>query len=398
MPKARNQGFTLIELLASIVIITIILTVFMKFFSQAIMFANQNEETLTASNDAREVLSLLQENHRSIDVLKSITENGGIYNPDGTVKANTVITNTDTLKKLLNPWNEMSGLVVEDIKLSLKDGPNNLVEVKVEVMTPDDSKVLSETYGYVPKKRTNTIFNLSELPSSSANGKLNIWTGLTEETIFIEPDTYDIAFQMKNSNHNRFSSITFTEDGDSSYYSIKKEIDEYTIKGTLLFRSPHNNGGFGILVDGSLTKPTDTIKSQTVYLNENGFMVSVIPKDNQVHLSLRKDGKEDTSWIKITKQITMQIGTSINWQLPVQVEIKAQNAYSINSSLDPLSTVRVYTLVLAQGSTVKTQPLVFQSDTINLTKIPSYDYYSKYIGLRLWSNSSTSFNEIKIFR
>ncbi|CAM3941317.1 type IV pilus modification PilV family protein [Mesobacillus thioparans] len=61
--KLDNQdGLTLLEVLLSIVILTIVLTSFAGFFSQSALFVKKNEEKLSTSQTAQQLVNLIELN------------------------------------------------------------------------------------------------------------------------------------------------------------------------------------------------------------------------------------------------------------------------------------------------------------------------------------------------
>jgi len=83
----NHKGFSLIEVLAAIVILTIVLTSFIGFFSQSIILSTQTEDELTAVNVAEKVLTEIKEEESQIDALNrsTFTENNRDYFPIITV-------------------------------------------------------------------------------------------------------------------------------------------------------------------------------------------------------------------------------------------------------------------------------------------------------------------------
>ncbi|WP_078545314.1 prepilin-type N-terminal cleavage/methylation domain-containing protein [Litchfieldia alkalitelluris] len=390
MHLKRENGFTLIELLASIVIITIILTVFMKFFAQAAIFATKNEEMLSGSNDAREVLSLLQENNRVIDILSHYN----VYQSNTINPTNNTITQETQLNLLLNPRNE-PGIIIPNTELVFSDESSDLIKVKVNVLNSDDSQLLSYTYGYI-EKDTSETFKLSTLPYRSNPAQdlfLNMNTATLESEVFLDPASYIYTLHMKNSNKNPFSTF---ENGDSTFLKLKPTIDEFTIKGTIEFKGP-DDGGFEILVDGSLSNPTST-KSSTNYKEENGFVISFLPtQNNKLFLNLRKNGKDDDSLFNNISVDLISQSTNTNnidFEQPLDIEIQANFVSDLSN---PITSKREYQITLIQNDIIKTA--LFKNSSLNLANINEYDQYNKCIGLRLWSGSSTTeYSELKIYR
>ncbi|NIK11594.1 type IV pilus modification PilV family protein [Alkalibacillus almallahensis] len=83
----NHKGFSLIEVLAALVILTIVLTSFIGFFSQSIILSTQTEDELTAVNVAEKVLTEIKEDQSQIDALNrsTFTENNRDFFPIITV-------------------------------------------------------------------------------------------------------------------------------------------------------------------------------------------------------------------------------------------------------------------------------------------------------------------------
>ncbi|MDQ0159811.1 type IV pilus modification PilV family protein [Alkalibacillus salilacus] len=79
----NHKGFSLIEVLAAIVILTIVLTSFIGFFSQSIILSTQTEDELTAVTVAENVLTEIKEDQSQIDALNrsEFTVNNRDYFP-----------------------------------------------------------------------------------------------------------------------------------------------------------------------------------------------------------------------------------------------------------------------------------------------------------------------------
>ncbi|WP_180271399.1 prepilin-type N-terminal cleavage/methylation domain-containing protein [Fredinandcohnia onubensis] len=401
MQKLDNQGFTLIELLASIVIITIILTVFMRFFSQAALFANVNEESLTSSNDARTVLTLIQENDRKNYILRDTLNT---LKQPANINLTVPITDETIISMLLFPWKDSTSLTIEDkeliknTELNLKNGPDNLIEVEVNIKSSVDSaKIISTTYGFLTNRYQ---YNLKDIPITTDTGTFHLRTHDSPEDIFSQPSNTAIAIKMKNLVRPVGYLASQTE-GDLAFMGINNDTDEFSINATVEFSSQHLDGGFGILVDGVLQQPIQQFKA-----NENGYMLVFKPGNNQrlgsVDLYLRENGlnkyglSSPIETIPLTSNM-FEIGNAISLLTKFDVEITVENLDG-NSS-----TRRKYTVVLKQGDTIITKPLVFGKDTlhyIDLNNISNYTASSKFIGIRLWSNSTdeTKLNTLSIYR
>jgi len=392
-----ERGFTLVELLASIVILTIILTVFLRFFAQAAFFATKNEEMLTSSNDARAVLTLIQENDRKNYILHD--ELQLLNNP---MTANQIITIEDDsiISQLLYPWKEEAELLDEDkfiiqnTELHLKKGPENLIEAEVTIRSSrDSSKVLSTTYGFLTNKYQ---FNLRDIPITSESGVFHLRTNDNIGDVFSQPENTAIAIQIKNFAKPYYP--TSKTEGDLVFMNIRNDVDEFSINTTFELITPHKNGGFGILVDGII--PTTTNSTE---VKENGYMLVFKPNtDNTlktVELYLRENGLNFRGSITPLEAIDLsgqfEEGDKLSLEGKISVEILVENFGPENP------TRRKYTVILKQGESIQTIPLTFGNHSvIDLKNISGYSSYEKYIGLRLWSNSDDELqqNTLRIYR
>jgi prepilin-type N-terminal cleavage/methylation domain-containing protein len=140
----NQKGFTLLEVLLSIILLSIILTSFMGFFTQSAMFTKKNEQKLGTSQTAQKVINLIEE-HVTMDKLwkegitiptglpltieKSIIEK--IVTPEG----------SPTTYKLTSPYTISASLK----KTSLE----NLIQIKVTVTDPENVGNTSETFTYL---------------------------------------------------------------------------------------------------------------------------------------------------------------------------------------------------------------------------------------------------------
>ena len=133
--KLDNQdGLTLLEVLLSIVILTIVLTSFAGFFSQSAIFVKKNEEKLSTSQTAQQVVNLIEVN----------------------VSKNILLANTECADFRCNF--DKNGLEVflgqtlnSSYKISVDFTPSveELVKVKVAIIDNDDPDSSSETFTYI---------------------------------------------------------------------------------------------------------------------------------------------------------------------------------------------------------------------------------------------------------
>ena len=133
--KLDNQnGLTLLEVLISIVILAIILTSFAGFFSQSALFVKKNEEKLSTSQTAQQIVNLIEVNI-SNSRLQTINECADLK----------CTLNEDALESL-------SGQTINStytISAIFMPGEENLTKVKVTIIDNDDPESSSETFTYI---------------------------------------------------------------------------------------------------------------------------------------------------------------------------------------------------------------------------------------------------------
>ncbi|WP_053367291.1 type IV pilus modification PilV family protein [Bacillus sp. FJAT-27245] len=140
----KQGGFTLLEVLLSIVLLSIVLTSFLGFFTQSALFTNRNEEKLSALQTAQKVVALIDMN---TTVARLKAEN--VVGADGKVVSPGIVYDEKAnFSRLFNFEVNTSFKVT----LQFTDGPENsrLVQCKVTVT---DGKVppaaKSETFTYI---------------------------------------------------------------------------------------------------------------------------------------------------------------------------------------------------------------------------------------------------------
>jgi prepilin-type N-terminal cleavage/methylation domain-containing protein len=135
--KLDNQdGLTLLEVLLSIVILTIVLTSFAGFFSQSALFVKKNEEKLSTSQTAQQVVNLI-ESHISKSKLQTKCTN---LTTGAECKLNKVDLET------------LSGQIINttyNISATFKLSEENLIKTKVMIKDDDDPESSSETFTYI---------------------------------------------------------------------------------------------------------------------------------------------------------------------------------------------------------------------------------------------------------
>ncbi|MGV2938046.1 prepilin-type N-terminal cleavage/methylation domain-containing protein [Mesobacillus sp. LC4] len=133
--KLDNQdGLTLLEVLLSIVILTIVLTSFAGFFSQSALFVKKNEEKLSTSQTAQQVVNLIEVN---------VTKNMLLANPECADFQCSFEKNA--LESFLGQAINSSYKISVDFTPSVEE----LVNVKVAIIDNDDPDSSSETFTYI---------------------------------------------------------------------------------------------------------------------------------------------------------------------------------------------------------------------------------------------------------
>lgn len=146
--KLDNQnGLTLLEVLISIVILSIILTSFAGFFSQSALFVKKNEEKLSTSQTAQQIVNLIevtftQNKLATINGCESLTCNlvaGELSSILGEPISSTYNISAE-FEKFEENLTDSTGKSA---------GKITLVKVKLMVVDPDDHESSSETYTYI---------------------------------------------------------------------------------------------------------------------------------------------------------------------------------------------------------------------------------------------------------
>jgi prepilin-type N-terminal cleavage/methylation domain-containing protein len=132
----NQRGFTLLEVLLSILLMTVILTSFLGFFTQSAFFTRNNGDKLSTSQIAQEIVSLI-DSEVTIEKLKTkmiIDENNNINSSKKTVEI-------PELEKLIgHPINSPYSITVTFSKNA------GLVQAHV-VISSDENE--SETYTFI---------------------------------------------------------------------------------------------------------------------------------------------------------------------------------------------------------------------------------------------------------
>lgn len=135
--KECQKGFTLLEVLISIILLFIVLTSFMGFFTQSAMFNKKNEQKLGTLQMAQKYINLIEDKVSLSDVSsiprntqldKNIVDQLILKNPSQTVDC---------------PYN-VKGFITNNT-------PRNLTQFKVIIEDKQDPKNNSSTYTYIRK-------------------------------------------------------------------------------------------------------------------------------------------------------------------------------------------------------------------------------------------------------
>jgi prepilin-type N-terminal cleavage/methylation domain-containing protein len=137
-----QQGFTLIEVLLSIILLFIILTSFMGFFTQSALFSKKNEQKLETVQTAQKVINLIE-----MKLTKEILQNDGIIDLTGNVINGSHLLSKNEIE------NYIDKTISDDYNISaeIKNNPSseNLIQFKVSVSDTLDPVNHSETYTYI---------------------------------------------------------------------------------------------------------------------------------------------------------------------------------------------------------------------------------------------------------
>ncbi|NRD76014.1 prepilin-type N-terminal cleavage/methylation domain-containing protein [Bacillus sp. BRMEA1] len=137
----NQKGLTLIEILISIVLLTVILTSFMGFFTQSAIFNKHNNVKLDTIQTAQKIKNLINTN-----MTKNILLNDNKIDALGTIQ--TTKLDAAYLSKYFNPqtsynyWVELSNSLIPN-------STTKLIQVKIVVQDPKNINNQSVTYTYI---------------------------------------------------------------------------------------------------------------------------------------------------------------------------------------------------------------------------------------------------------
>jgi prepilin-type N-terminal cleavage/methylation domain-containing protein len=135
--KLDNQnGLTLLEVLLSIVLLTIVLTSFAGFFSQSAMFVKKNEDKLSTSQTAQQIVNLIE-----VNITKSMLQ-AEFDKCESPCVITLFETDLETLTGLSikSPYN---------ISAEFTQSIEGLVKVKVAIIDSDHPESSSGTFTYI---------------------------------------------------------------------------------------------------------------------------------------------------------------------------------------------------------------------------------------------------------
>jgi Tfp pilus assembly protein PilV len=140
--KVKNQqGLTLIEVLLSIIILFIILTSFIGFFTQSAIFSKKNEHKLGAVQTAQKVINLIE-----ISLTKQMLQYDSIIDSTGQVMNGThSLSKTEIenyIDETIDPEYDVNAIITNN-------STENLIQFKVTVKDLNDPSNNSKTYTYI---------------------------------------------------------------------------------------------------------------------------------------------------------------------------------------------------------------------------------------------------------
>lgn len=133
-----QKGLTLVEVLVSIVLLAVILTSFLSFFTQSALYTKKNEQKLGTMATAQKYINLIE------DVPKTKFTS---INPN---PVNEVPLTEDQIRNLFDPPLAKSTYNISG-KLIIKPNTENLIQFTIIVEDPNDLNNKSTTYTYIRK-------------------------------------------------------------------------------------------------------------------------------------------------------------------------------------------------------------------------------------------------------
>ncbi|WP_423799227.1 PulJ/GspJ family protein [Neobacillus sp. SAB-20_R2A] len=169
-----QKGLTLVEVLISIVLLSIVLTSLLGFFTQSAMFAKKNEQKLGTLQTAQMVVNMVEENVTREALKLPLKDKNGqvlyatpITDSYGTVNSNLQPANGTfllkdkgeieaLLKKTITTNYSVSAIISNDtVTVNDTDPSKNtyvkLIKIKIMVIDPNNPASQTETYTYIRK-------------------------------------------------------------------------------------------------------------------------------------------------------------------------------------------------------------------------------------------------------
>lgn len=137
-----QKGLTLVEVLVSIVLLAIILTSFMGFFTQSAIFNKKNGEKLSTMQTAQKYISLVEENSKNIKKQQINNKLAGA--PSAVLSASEISALFDPTITIDNSTYYITAMITKN------NVPTGLIQFKIIVQkSATDTTGKSETYTYL---------------------------------------------------------------------------------------------------------------------------------------------------------------------------------------------------------------------------------------------------------
>lgn len=142
----NNSGFTLIEILASVVLITVVLSMFLSIFPQMANMNNRTGDNLEAANVGKEVLVKMKK--LSYENITSKT-NLPIANTTYTNSTSNIQINGTYVTNVKNYNVEININKTHDVEVN--SSTTRLRRFSIEILDDQNKNTLTTTYGYLQK-------------------------------------------------------------------------------------------------------------------------------------------------------------------------------------------------------------------------------------------------------
>lgn len=147
--RHNEKGFTLIEVLLSIILLFIIMTSFMGFFTQSTLFNKKNEQKLDYTQTTQTVINLIEENITRTELEKDNDVKTIFNSPYTTKTIDKTALEKFFSKKSSTPFIRNNPNQIHASFSYIKE--TGLIQVKVIVADPSNPNHKSETYTYIRK-------------------------------------------------------------------------------------------------------------------------------------------------------------------------------------------------------------------------------------------------------